>query len=201
MQPLDYLGLPFRCYRCHELGHLANNCSLSFKKISSSKSWRVKKDWNQPHAKAGISVETLDSWKAKPVEIQSIIKVGSPEDENLDVPSVSQDLDPLANLKQICFANSRDENLLCIPSSEAFVPPIPISSLKDLGFVSPCKALISKGYFLRSSTKPLQEISRTIDKVEFSELEEGLIGDSLLMHSAGRGAGALRAAALSQVPL
>ena len=145
-------------------------------------------------------MENLDSWKAKPVEIQSIIKVGSPEDENLDVPSVLQDLDPLANLKQICFANSRDENLLCLPSSEAFVPSIPISSLKDLGFFSPCKALISKGYFLRSSTKPLQEISRSMDKVVFSELEEGLIGDSLLMHSAGRGAGALRASALSQVP-
>ena len=146
------------------------------------------------------SVRLSKSLKFQQEEIQ--IKVGSPEDENLDVPSVSQDLDPLANLKQICFANSRDENLLCLPSSEAFVPSIPISSLKDLGFVSPCKALISKGYFLRSSTKPFQEISRTIiDKVEFSELEEGLIGDSLLMHSAGRGAGALRASALSQVPL
>ena len=61
---------------------------------------------------------------------------------------------------------------------------------------------ISKGYFLRSSTKPFQEISRNIiDKVEFSELEEGLTGDSLLMHSAGRGAGALRATTLTQVPL
>ena len=77
---------------------MANDCSLSFKQHSSSKIWRVKKDWNQPCAKAGISVETLDTWKANPVETQSIIKVGTSEDENLDV-SVSHDFDPLVNLK------------------------------------------------------------------------------------------------------
>ena len=29
-QPLDYLGLPFRCNRCHAYGHLIPNCSFPF---------------------------------------------------------------------------------------------------------------------------------------------------------------------------
>ena len=44
-QPLDYLGVPFRCYRCHVLGHLMHECSLPFNKKTSGsphKIWRVK---------------------------------------------------------------------------------------------------------------------------------------------------------------
>jgi hypothetical protein len=29
-QILDYEGVPFRCRRCHQYGHIANECSLSF---------------------------------------------------------------------------------------------------------------------------------------------------------------------------
>ena len=29
-QPLDYVGVPFKCLRCHRHGHLASDCSLSF---------------------------------------------------------------------------------------------------------------------------------------------------------------------------
>ena len=42
-QPLDYLGIPFRCYRCHIYVHLANECLLPFNKNSSSVS--VQKMW------------------------------------------------------------------------------------------------------------------------------------------------------------
>ena len=90
---------------------MANDFSLSFKKHSSSKIWRVKKDWNQSIANAGmLVVETLDNWRANSDEIQSNAKVGKSVDENLDVHSVSLDFDPLANLKQIRLSNSLDDN-------------------------------------------------------------------------------------------
>ena len=46
-QPIDYMGLPFRCNRCHAYGHLISACSLSFKKhfnLASRKNlvWCVK---------------------------------------------------------------------------------------------------------------------------------------------------------------
>ena len=48
-QPIDYMGLPFRCNRCHAYGHLIFVCSLSFKKhfklVSASRQkavWCVK---------------------------------------------------------------------------------------------------------------------------------------------------------------
>ena len=31
-QPLDYVGLPFRCNRCHHYGHLLAHCHLPFLK-------------------------------------------------------------------------------------------------------------------------------------------------------------------------
>ena len=85
-QPLDYLGIPFRCYRCHGFGHLENECSLPFNKHSSSKVWRVKNGGNQFDAKDGTSV-----------------------DENLDLHSVSFESEPLANLKSLSISNSKDE--------------------------------------------------------------------------------------------
>jgi len=83
-QPLDYLGIPFRCYRCHGFGHLANECSLSFKKFS--KVWRVKNGGNQYAAKAGTSVN-----------------------ENLDLHPVSFESDPLAKLNSLSISNSMDD--------------------------------------------------------------------------------------------
>ena len=87
-------------------------------------------------------------------------------------------------------------------TSEALSSSVPNSSLKDLGFVSPCKAIVSKGYFLRSSSKSVQDISRNVkDKFGIIEVEEGLTGDVQLLHPDLRGVGALRASALNQVPL
>ena len=147
-------------------------------------------------------VETLDTWRANLVGTQSNAKVGKSVDENLDVHSVSLDFDPLANLKQIILSNSLDENLFLNLTSEALSSYVPNSSLKDLGFVSPCKSIVSKGYFLRSSTKSVQDISRTVkDKIGILEVEEGLTGDVQIVQSDLRGVGALRASALNQVPL
>ena len=45
-QPLEYVGVPFKCLRCHRHGHLAFDCSLYFHHKSGGvvKSvWRVKK--------------------------------------------------------------------------------------------------------------------------------------------------------------
>ena len=49
-QPLEYMGVPFRCKRCHSCGHLLAQCHLPFLKnhfvsVPKSKSvWRVKKN-------------------------------------------------------------------------------------------------------------------------------------------------------------
>ena len=59
-QPLDYLGVPFRCYRCHGFGHLLNECSLPFNKHFSSgshKVWRVKKSGSNLAAKEGVILD------------------------------------------------------------------------------------------------------------------------------------------------
>ena len=292
IQPLDYSGLPFRCFRCHGLGYLANDCSLSFKKHSFHKIWRVKKDWNQSNVKTGIPVnETLDicldevqsnakggnsifenpgdhGFSHDNEEIQSIAKVGNSIGEHLDVlgfpigfdplakagipvnetldkcfdetqPSakngISVDahldvigvsygcdviqpwakvgnsvdenldalgsplcLDPLANLKQISLSNL-DDNFFLNPTLE---DSFPNTSLKDLGFVSPCKAVVSKGYFLRSSSKSVQENYRPVrDKFRTLEYEEGLTDGNLLGQAVFKGDGALRESALYQVPL
>ena len=95
-----------------------------------------------------------------------------------------------------------DDNFFLNLSSEALPSSVPNSSLKDLGFVSPCKAIVSKGYFLRSITKYVHDISRPVkDKTGNLEVEEGLTGDVQILHPDLRGFGVLRASALNQVPL
>ena len=87
-------------------------------------------------------------------------------------------------------------------TSEALISSIPNRSLKDLGFVSPCKAVVSKGYFLRSSSKSVQENFRPVkDKIGTLEYEEGLTGVKLLGQADLKGVGVLRASALYRVPL
>eukprot|EP01018_Ginkgo_biloba_P022058 Gb_03022 [translate_table: standard] len=53
VQTLDYVGVPFRCNRCHIYGHLVAECSLSFKR----RVW-VKKSQSSPNVeKAAVGVE------------------------------------------------------------------------------------------------------------------------------------------------
>ena len=181
-QPLDYLGIPFRCFRCHEFGHLPNDCSLPFNKHSSSKVWRVKKDGTQTAAKAGVSV-----------------------DENLDLHSISPDFEPLANLKQLSISNSLDvldKNLVLNLSTEALSSSVRNWSLKDLGFVSPCKAIVSKGYNLRSCSKSVQETTRPVkDKPGNHVVGQDLIRDENVLHPVKRSVGALRAYSFNLVSL
>ena len=76
--------------------------------------------------------------------------------------------------------------------------------MKNLGFVSPCKAsaILSKGYYLRSCSKSVQEISRPVkDKPGNHEVDKGLFGEEIETHPMFRGIGALRANALNKVSL
>ena len=109
-------------------------------------------------------------------------------------------LDPLANLTSFSIFNSLDDsgNFQNLSSSAT------ISSLKYLGFVSPCKAspVVSKGYFLRSCSKSVQETSRPAkDKPGFQKVDKVQIGDVKDLHSMTSCIGALRASALNKVYL
>ena len=91
-QPLDYMGIPFRCYRCHVYGHLANECSLPFnqKPISVKNIWRVKKSETNLIAKEG----KLHDECLKDVNL-------SPFLDDKDLGSLSS----LSNLKPLCINN------------------------------------------------------------------------------------------------
>ena len=71
-QPLDYLGIPFRCFQCHVHGHLVNECSLPFYKKSSSvhKIWKAKKCESNLVDKEGLIPEKTseDLNSHKPLE-------------------------------------------------------------------------------------------------------------------------------------
>ena len=130
-------------------------------------------------------------------------------EENLDLHYVSceSESEPLANLKSLSISNSMND-LANIPSlnhfPEALSPSVPNLSLKNLGFVSPCKAspVLSKGYYLRSCLKSVQEISRLVkDKPRNHEIDKDLIGDEIDSHPVLRGIGVLRANALNKVSL
>ena len=93
--------------------------------------------------------ENLDNWSVKSDGILSSAKSGKSMDENLDIHPVSLGFEPLANLKQISISNSMNDNIPFLNlSSETLLSSVPNLSLKKLGFVSPCKANVSKGYFL-----------------------------------------------------
>ena len=89
-------------------------------------------------------------------------------------------------------------NFLNLSSSASF------SSLKGLGFVSPCKAspIVSKGYYLRSRSKSVQETPRPIkDKPGFQIVDKVQIGDVKDLHSVTSYVGVLRVSALNKVSL
>ena len=127
--------------------------------------------------------------------------------ENLNLQPISPVSEPLAKLKSLSFSNSMDDlgnTPFLNHSSEALSPIAPILSLKDLGFVSPSKAspIVSKGYFLRSCSKFVQEIYRPVKDIPGNhKLNKGLIGDVKVLHSVMSGVGALRASALNKVSI
>ena len=128
-------------------------------------------------------------------------------DENLDMHYVFLEPEPLAKLKSLSISNSLDElgnfPYLSHPSV-ALSPAAPNLSLKDLGFVSPCKAspIVSKGYYLRSCSKSVQEIFRPVkDKPGNHKVVNGLNGDENVLHSVMSCVGALRASALNKVSI
>ena len=87
-------------------------------------------------------------------------------------------------------------------STEALSSSIPNWSLKDMGFVSPCKAIVSKGYNLRSCSKSVQETTRPVkDKPGNHVVGQDLIGDENVLHPVKRSVGALREIALNKVSI
>ena len=88
---------------------------------------------------------------------QSAATDGPSVNENLDVHSVSYEPDPLPKLFPIATSLDDIGNTQMLSSTAS-------SSLIDLGYVSPCKAspVVSKGYFLRSCSKSVQETSRFV---------------------------------------
>ena len=122
------------------------------------------------------------------------VQSGSIEPVSLAIP------DSLANLTSFSIFNSMDSsgNFQNLSSSTS------ISSLKDLGFVSPCKAspVASKGYFLRSCSKSVQETLRPIkDKPGYQSIDKVQIGDVKDLQSVTSCVGALRASALNKVSI
>ena len=142
------MGIPFRCYRCHVYGHLANDCSLPFiqKPVSVKKIWRVKKSETNLMAKKGKLHEEC----SKDLNL-------SPYLDDKDLGSHSS----LTNLKPLCINNLvEDLGGLKIDKVSALVSsfePDQKEALRDLGFVSPPKALsgVHKGYFLRYVSKSI----------------------------------------------
>ena len=80
-QPLDYLGVPFRCYICHVFGHLMHECSLPFNKKSSSsthKIWRVKSSGLNVDDKEGLDfVDKSEELIPNPKTVEEIV-IGMP---------------------------------------------------------------------------------------------------------------------------
>ena len=125
----------------------------------------------------------------------------------MDVQSVSFASEPLTILKSLSISTFMND-LANIPSlnlfPEALSPTVLNLSLKNLGFVSPCKAspILSKGYFLPSCSKSVQEISRPVkDKPGNYEVDKGQIGDEIDSHPVLRGIGVLRAISLNKASL
>ena len=130
-----------------------------------------------------------------------------PVEENLDLHSVSGASEPLTNLKSLSISNSLND-LANIPSlnlfPEALSPTVLNLSLKNVGFVSPCKAspIVSKGYYLRSCLKSVQEGFRPVkDKYGNHKVVKGLNGDEKVLHYVMNGVGALKASSLNKVSI
>ena len=99
-QPLHYLGVPFRCNRCHVFGHLMNECSLPFNKKSFPRSahkiWRVKNRGKKLGVKTGMDIaDDLEELNLSPKALV--------EEEVF----VSQ-LDSFMSLKPLCIASLTD---------------------------------------------------------------------------------------------
>ena len=154
-QPLDYLGVPFKCFRCNVFGHLMKDCSLPYNKnpfVSVCKTWRVKN--------RGVLVDELEGTDKEYLGLKTnglssdfvsadLNFLSNPLEDNLPSPSTTLSPKPLSILS-LFDPEGLGRNLNDIDHFDA-----QYFGLRDLGFVSPPKVIlaISKGYFLRSSSK------------------------------------------------
>ena len=154
-QPLDYLGVPFRCYRCHVFGHLMNECSLPFNKksyVSVRKTWRVKN--------RGLKVDDMEGLDEEGLGLQKEVLASDVDSEDLNlIPKPLDDIflasqSSLLSLKPLSIISLSDPQCLgrnqtdieSVVSDQNYVQS---EGLRDLGFVSPPKIyhVASKGYF------------------------------------------------------
>ena len=121
-QTLDYVGIPFKCNRCHSYGHLVSNCHLSLKKnyrdeFKPKFVWRVK----------------------KPVLSTDIDEVGNvsvqPRAEGFDFSCEETNTSGISTLKplSIHYLGARAIEGIFYKGFMS-VPP-----LRELGFISPVK--------------------------------------------------------------
>ena len=150
-EPLDSMGIPFRCYRCHVYGHLVNDCSLPFNKNSSSGS--VQKIWRAKNC--GYNLEVQEGKALEEISEDLNLSHQSLEDKVIGSQS------SLSALKPLCITslfkglgwNKTDKEPVSVSSYDLAQN----EALRDLGFVSPPKVfpVVSKGYFLRSVLKSI----------------------------------------------
>ena len=96
-QPLDYLGVPFRCYRCHVFGHLMNKCSLPFNKKSSGSAHKT--SWVKI---SGLNVD----------DKEALALANDSEDLNLTPKTLEENVlgsqSPLLSLKPLSIVSLSD---------------------------------------------------------------------------------------------
>ena len=138
-QTLDYVGIPFKCNRCHNYGHLVSHCHLSFNRnyrdeIKPKTVWRVKK-----HVIPFVDLYDPGLNSVSPRgEGLDVYFGGNPE----HIKACIQSLKPLS-LPYQGVMNTVGK------SEVGFIYP-----LRNLEFMSPIKKTIhGTGYFLRSYTK------------------------------------------------
>ena len=125
--PLDYLGVPFRCYRCHGYGHLMNECLLPFNKNSSSgfvhKIWWVKNCGSNLEAKEGLA----------PGDILEDLNLSHKTLEEKVIGSQSS----LSTLKPLCITSLSDglgwNNIDKEPTLGSLYDSVHNEALRDLG--------------------------------------------------------------------
>ena len=138
-QIMDYVGIPFKCYRCHRYGHLASYYHLYLKRNYRE---GLKPVWREKIK----HVLSVDHEKLRSNSV-------SPRVEGLDTCSTGI-IDPsqsyLQSLKPLCLLD-QDANISVSNLEEGllFFP-----KLRNLGLISrPKKPFTGSGYFLRSSSK------------------------------------------------
>eukprot|EP01018_Ginkgo_biloba_P004985 Gb_28741 [translate_table: standard] len=145
-QLLDYMGIPFRCRRCHKYGHLAMDCSLSF----SNKVWVKKSEVEGQGFQRDMNDQMMSSGVLPPVDISINPNVilwnevsFSGGEKEVPVQIISLDAFPLSELPTLLETQeiiySKSENKENLPSQTL------LSKAEVDGLTNPSKGKSSSG--------------------------------------------------------